>query len=74
MAMAHGVHLPHIHLPYPHVGHPQDQTHREGTKPSAPGGIVLGLGVIVALATWATALIVLFASTWARPEQERHQQ
>lgn len=53
----HHIHLPHV--PYPHVGQPQDEAHVEGTKPSRLGGIVLGAGVILVLAAWATSLVVL---------------
>lgn len=61
MAVAH-VHLPHLHVPHPHVprvGSPQDQAHLEETRPSRLGGIILGLGVVVALVAWGSALIAL---------------
>jgi hypothetical protein len=57
MAIAHGHHLPHPHVP--HVGSPQDQAHTDGTKPSRVGGIILGVGVIVALTAWAASLVAL---------------
>lgn len=55
----HHIHVPHVHVPYPHVGQAQDEAHVEGTKPSRLGGIALGAGVLVALAAWGTALVVL---------------
>lgn len=58
MAVAH-VHLPHPHIP--HVGSPQDQAHLEGTRPSRTGGIILGIGMCVALLAWATALIAILS-------------
>jgi len=62
----HGIHLPHVHVWYPHVGMPQDQLHREETRPSRLGGIVLGIGVVVALVAWATALVALLSLGPAR--------
>ncbi|GAA3541215.1 hypothetical protein [Aeromicrobium flavum] len=62
MANAHGIHLPHLHVPHPHephVGSPQDQAHRDGTRPSRLGGVVLGVGTLVALVAWGAALLVL---------------
>lgn len=56
MAVAH-VHLPHPHVP--HVGSPQDQAHLEGTKPSHTGGVILGIGMCVALVAWAASLIAI---------------
>ncbi len=49
----------HLHVWYPHVGMPQDQAHQEGTRPSKLGGIVLAVGVVLALAAWGTALIAI---------------
>ncbi|MFS0887099.1 hypothetical protein [Aeromicrobium sp. 179-A 4D2 NHS] len=65
MANAH-LHLPHVHVWYPHVGMPDDQLHREETRPSRLGGIVLGIAVVVALLAWATALIALISLGPAR--------
>lgn len=63
MATSH-FHLPHLHIP--HVGMPQDQLHREDTRPSRLGGIILAVGVVIALAAWGTALIALLSLGPAR--------
>ena len=65
MATGH-LHLPHLHLWYPHVGMPDDQLHREETRPSRLGGIVLGIAAVVVLITWATSLIALISLGPAR--------
>ncbi|SKB08976.1 hypothetical protein SAMN06295964_2419 [Aeromicrobium choanae] len=63
MATAH-LHLPHVHVP--HVGQPQDQSHLEGTKPPRLGGIILGVGFVVALVAWGAALVALLSMGPAR--------
>ena len=57
MATAH-LHLPHLHVP--HVGMPQDQAHRDGTRPSHRAGVILGIGFVVAIGAWLTALVALY--------------
>jgi len=63
MATAH-LHLPHLHVP--HVGQPQDQAHRDGTRPSRLGGVILGIGMLVAVGCWAASVVALLSLGPAR--------
>ncbi len=55
--MALSLHVPHLHVP--HVGSAQDQAHQDKTKPSRFGGIVLTIGMLVALVAWVSSIIAL---------------